>query len=116
VRPNAAARVDPVSLPPVTPPLVNAAVSPAAPPANGATAAPVPAPPAPAPPATRASSLQDRLVVWLGQLVGSNTQLTIATPPAIKQVYRGPDAELLRLQDEVIRLAIEALATPPRRQ
>jgi hypothetical protein len=43
--------------------------------------------------------------------------LSVAPPPARRQVYRGPDAELLRLQDEVIRLAIDALAAaPPKRQ
>jgi hypothetical protein len=35
------------------------------------------------------------------------------TPPERKTVYRGADAELLRLQDEIIALALEALGTAP---
>jgi hypothetical protein len=35
------------------------------------------------------------------------------TPPERKTDYRGPDADLLRLQDDVLSLAIEALRTAP---
>jgi hypothetical protein len=38
---------------------------------------------------------------------------TPVTPPKPKTVYRGPDADLLRLQEEVIALALEALGTKP---
>jgi hypothetical protein len=56
------------------------------------------------------------LIAWLEQLVAGPTQLSVARPPVRRQVYRGPDAELLRLQDEVIRLAVEALAAPPQKR
>ena len=35
------------------------------------------------------------------------------TPPETKSDYKGPDADLLRLQDDVLSLAIEALRTAP---
>jgi hypothetical protein len=115
----AVARTEPVSLPPVTPVRVAASVARVAPVAPAAPAAPV-APDAPASPETpsaRTASLQGRLIAWLEQLVAGPTQLSVAAPPARRQVYKGPDAELLRLQEEVIRLAIEALAAaPPKRQ
>jgi hypothetical protein len=34
-------------------------------------------------------------------------------PPERRTEYRGADAELLRLQEEVLALAIEALGTAP---
>jgi len=61
----------------------------------------------------RTASLQGRLIAWLEQLIAGPTQVSVAPPPVRRQVYRGPDAELLRLQDEVIRLAIDALAAAP---
>jgi hypothetical protein len=53
------------------------------------------------------------LIAWLEQLVAGRTQVSVTQPPIQRHVYKGPDAEWLRLQDEVIRLAIEALAAPP---
>jgi hypothetical protein len=128
----AVVRTEPVSLPPVTPVAVagvsgassasgasGASSAPSAPAAPVAPAAPDArvAPAAPETPSARTASLQGRLIGWLEQLVAGPTQLSVAPPPARRQVYRGPDAELLRLQDEVIRLAIDALAAaPPKRQ
>jgi hypothetical protein len=117
----AVARTEAVSLPPVTPVKVAPTAAPVAPVAAAAPAAPAavdtpvaPAAPAvPETPAARTASLQGRLIAWLEQLVAGPTQLSVAPPPARQQVYKGPDAELLRLQDDVIRLAIEALAAPP---
>jgi hypothetical protein len=117
----AMARTEPVSLPPVTPVNVVAASASArgvagelrrdlAGAAFGREGGPETA-------SVRTASLQGRLIAWLEQLVAGSTQLSVAPPPARREVYTGPDAELLRLQDEVIRLAIEALAAaPPKRQ
>ncbi len=101
-------RTEPVSLPPVGPVSVAVTPSPAPPSPNE------PARPAdPETPSARTASLQGRLIAWLEQLVAGPTQVSVTQPPIQRQMYKGPDAELLRLQDEVIRLAIEALAAPP---
>jgi hypothetical protein len=60
------------------------------------------------------ASIQGRLVALLANLLNAGTTTpTRVTPPARKTAYRGADAELLRLQDEVIALALEALSTAP---
>jgi hypothetical protein len=60
------------------------------------------------------ASIQGRLVALLANLLNAgSTTPTRVTPPEKKTVYRGADAELLRLQDEVIALALEALSTAP---
>jgi len=60
------------------------------------------------------ASIQGRLVALLANLLTRDvTTPTRVVPPTKKTVYRGADAELLRLQDEVIALALEALSTAP---
>jgi hypothetical protein len=60
------------------------------------------------------ASIQGRLVALLANLLNAGTTTpTRVAPPTKKTVYRGADAELLRLQDEVIALALEALSTAP---
>lgn len=109
------------SLPPIAPAPVPAA-RPAPPVAEAAANAAVPAPVAEPPrpialtPEARVASMQGRLTAWLTQLLNTNIQANIPAPPPARQVYRGHDAELLRLQDQVIRLALETLAAPPKRQ
>ncbi|MGQ0735145.1 MAG: hypothetical protein ACT4QD_16020 [Acidobacteriota bacterium] len=74
-------------------------------------------PPEPALPPTPAgivSAIQGRLAGLLDALLSKGvTTPTPVTPPARTTVYRGADADLLRLQEEVIALALEALGTAP---
>ena len=98
-----------------------------APPARAvpATAAAVPAPAAlmtssapttyalPQGPSAIVGVLQGRLASLLEALLRDGVQKKIA-PPQPASDYSGPDAELLRLQQEIIGLALQTLATPPR--
>jgi hypothetical protein len=73
-----------------------------------------PDPVLPPTPAGIVASIQGRLIGILDALLSrAVTTSTRVTPPERKTVYRGADAELLRLQDEVIALALEALGTKP---
>jgi hypothetical protein len=67
----------------------------------------------PPPPSTAAglySALQDRVLVLLDSLLRSNNTPTVPLkPPVPPRQFRGPDAELLRLQAEAMALAVEAL-------
>jgi hypothetical protein len=73
-----------------------------------------PDPVLPPTPAGIVASLQGRLIGILDALLSrAVTVSTRVTPPERKTVYRGADAELLRLQDEVIALALEALGNKP---
>jgi hypothetical protein len=65
-------------------------------------------------PAGMVASVQGRLAALLQALLvrGARTPVRV-TPPERPTVYRGADAELLRLQEEVIALALEALGTAP---
>lgn len=86
---------------------------------------PVPPPPSPvmatvldAPvsqsPASLVGALQGRVAQLLGDLLTRGVRTPVKlTAPATKTPYRGADAELLRLQEEVIGLALEALGTAP---
>lgn len=122
---------------PVPPPARGAAPvpAPAAPPAATRAAAappPLPAlppavPTAPSPviatvldapvslsPASLVGALQGRVAQLLSDLLTRGVRTPVKlTAPATKTPYRGADAELLRLQEEVIALALEALGTAP---
>ena len=65
-------------------------------------------------PASLVGALQGRVAQLLNDLLtrGVSTPVKL-TAPSPKTPYRGADAELLRLQEEVIRLALEALGTAP---
>ena len=93
--------------PPPPPPL---------PPPNPMVAEPPPVSVAELPqtPAGLVSAVQGRLANLLGTLLsrGARTPMRV-TPPQKKTVYRGADADLLRLQEEVIALALEALGMAP---
>ena len=121
--PRTAAR--PVTAPaPGLPPSRPAAV-PATPPAAGTTteptavapvaeAAPVAPPALPSTPSGIVAAVQGRIAALLDRLLGAGVSApTPVTPPDRKTVYRGPDADLLRLQEEVIALALEALGSKP---
>lgn len=107
----------PVSRPPAGLPRPVAPVVTEPPAASAETAVAVTLPPDPVLPPTPAgivASLQGRLVGILDSLLSRGvTTPTRVTPPERKTTYRGADAELLRLQDEIIALAVEALGTAP---
>jgi hypothetical protein len=111
-RPRPASPVPP--LPPVAPSQVPAAS--AAPAAAATLAEAVP------PTATGyVAAVQGRLAAIISQLLTRGVSAPIRLPAQPNAVrYRGADAELLRLQEDVLRLAIEALgrapATPARPQ
>jgi hypothetical protein len=87
-------------------PLVPAApaVAPAAPPPP--PGAPAPAPAAPAVSAPRPPSAAS---VATGLLRGKGGKSLAIPRPAPPREYKGPDGELLRLEDEILYLALEAL-------
>jgi hypothetical protein len=67
------------------------------------------------------AAVQGRLAAIISQLLTRGVSAPIRLPAQPNAVrYRGADAELLRLQEDVLRLAIEALgrapATPARPQ
>ncbi len=78
---------------------------------------PPPAPPEPAPPPTAvaiAAERQAALIAALDKLLRRTPAATVGVkPPGRSTSYQGADAELLRLQQEVLALALEALATAP---
>jgi hypothetical protein len=63
-------------------------------------------------PAARVAELRGRGVVLLETLLRAGARAPALPPPARPAEFRGPDSELLRLQDEVTVLAIEALRRP----
>ena len=68
----------------------------------------------PSTPAGIVAAVQGRIAALLDRLLGAGVSApTPVTPPERKTVYRGPDADLLRLQEEVIALALEALGSKP---
>jgi hypothetical protein len=79
---------------------------------NPAVEAEAPAPPAPRTPAAEAAALRGQAVQLLDRLLRAGARTPGAPAPAKPAEYQGPDAELLRLQDEVIALALEALRRP----
>jgi hypothetical protein len=66
-------------------------------------------------PAAAVSAVQGRLALLLQMLLerGARTSVRVI-PPEDKTPYRGADADLLRLQEEAIALALEALGTAPK--
>jgi len=71
-------------------------------------------PPLPRSPAAIVAAIQGRAVVLLDRLLRREGRAPVrVTPPEPSTDYRGADAELLRLQQEVLALAVEALGTAP---
>jgi hypothetical protein len=70
------------------------------------------APKAPRPPAAEAVALRGEALQALEKLLRSGARTPAAHDPARPGEYSGPDGELLRLQDEVLALALEALRRP----
>jgi Cytochrome c554 and c-prime len=69
-------------------------------------------PTAPRTPAAEAVALRGEAVQLLDKLLRAGARTPGAPDPAKPGEYQGPDGELLRLQDEVIALALEALRRP----
>jgi hypothetical protein len=110
----------PPGLPPRRPAAVPAPAPSVATTTEPTVVAAAPAPPSgpeatlPTTPAGIVAAVQGRIVALLDRLLGAGVSApTPVTPPDRKTVYRGPDADLLRLQEEVIALALEALGTTP---
>jgi hypothetical protein len=130
VAPSAAPAAVPVT-PAATPATPQASVAPAtiAQPSRGSTAlrpaaiaplaAPAPTIPVavlamPLSPSAAVAAVQGRVIALLDSLLRRDARAVVRiAPPRPAASYNGPDAELLRLQDEVLSLAIESLATPP---
>src|SRR5688572_2332857 len=74
----------------------------------------VPAVDVPPTPASLVGAMQGRVAQLLTDLLtrGVRTPVQVKAP-STRTAYRGADAELLRLQEEVIALALEALGTRP---
>ena len=70
------------------------------------------APAGPRPPAAEAVALRGQAVQALEKVLRSGARTPSAPDPARPAEYSGPDGELLRLQDEVLALALEALRRP----
>jgi len=62
--------------------------------------------------AARVAELRGRGVVLLERMLRAGARAPALPPPAKPAEFRGPDSELLRLQDEVTALALEALRRP----
>ena len=75
-------------------------------------AAAEPAPAAPKSPAGQVAELRGKSAQILERLLRSGARAANAPAPAKPAEFKGPDGELLRLQDEVLVLAIEALRRP----
>ncbi|HEY6547777.1 MAG TPA: hypothetical protein VI589_07715, partial [Vicinamibacteria bacterium] len=66
----------------------------------------------PRPPVAEAVALRGEAVLLLEKLLRAGARTPKAPEPARPAEYSGPDSELLRLQDEVLALAFEALRRP----
>jgi hypothetical protein len=105
------------------PPAVPGSTEPAPLTAAVAPAASVPATPAPsgsgltasasvAPPPASAPDASGRILSLLERALRAGTRGPGLSPPARPREYPGPDGELLRVQDEAMALALEALRRP----
>lgn len=118
-RPTPPAARPPAAGAPMTPPLPLPSPPMEAPVVAGPAAIPLPPPDANVPvlprtPTGVVASIQGRLAALLERLLASGARSPQrVAPPEKKTEYRGADAELLRLQDEVIALALEALGVAP---
>jgi hypothetical protein len=102
-RPVPASLAEDSPLPPASP------GGPEAGPASAAVAPGAAAAPAPPSPAAQVAGLRGQGVAAVEKLLRSGAKAPDLPPPAAPDEFQGPDAELLRLQDEVLALAIQAL-------
>jgi Cytochrome c554 and c-prime len=105
----------PGGLPPRQPRVAAAPAAPSSPTVPTVVVPPPPPPPTlPPTPVGIVASIQGRLIALLDNLLDKDVRTPKpVAPPTRKTVYRGADADLLRLQEEVIALALEALGAPP---
>ena len=87
-----------------------APATPAPPPEPPAAQAAVPTAAATSPPAPAAA--RDRSLLLLERLLKTRAHQLDLPPPSPPAEFRGADSELLRLQDEILALALEALRRP----
>jgi hypothetical protein len=66
----------------------------------------------PRPKAAQVAELRGRAATLLEQLLRAGARTPAAPAPTRPVEFKGPDGELLRLQDEVLALALEALRRP----
>jgi hypothetical protein len=59
------------------------------------------------------AAVQGRVIVLLDSLLRRDARAVVRIAPPPPTAYKGPDAELLKLQEEVLALALESLATAP---
>jgi hypothetical protein len=65
-------------------------------------------------PAAAVAAIQGRAIALLDSLLRRDARAPLRVVPAERKTeYQGPDADLLRLQSEVLSLALEALRTAP---
>ena len=64
-------------------------------------------------PSAAVAAVQGRVIALLDSLLRRDARAVVRIPPPPPSTYTGPDAELLKLQDEVLSLALESLATAP---
>jgi hypothetical protein len=57
--------------------------------------------------------VQGRVIMLLDSLLRRDARAVVRITPPPPTTYKGPDAELLTLQEEVLALALESLATAP---
>jgi hypothetical protein len=84
--------------------------------ADAATPPVVPAAPAPPPgpssATARVAAARGTAASVLARALRQGARAPNLPPPARPREFKGPDGELLRLQDEVLALALEALRRP----
>ncbi len=75
-------------------------------------AVPTPAAPAPRTKAAEIAEVRGKGAVLLDRLLRGGARVKDAPPPSRPLEFKGVDSELLRLQDEALALALEALRRP----
>jgi hypothetical protein len=70
------------------------------------------APAGPRTPAAEVAELRGRGAAALERLLRAGARVPNLPPPSKPVEFQGPDSELLRLQEEALALAIEALRRP----
>jgi hypothetical protein len=64
-------------------------------------------------PSAAVAAVQGRVIMLIDSLLRRDARSVVRLAPPPPAAYSGPDAELLRLQEDVLALALESLATPP---
>lgn len=64
-------------------------------------------------PSAAVAAVQGRVIMLLDSLLRRDARAVVRIAPPPPTTYRGPDAALLKLQEEVLSLAIDALANAP---